>query len=223
MKNSSFSIVILFILVLSPFSFAFVACDSDAPPMGDAVTKRDSLPVMVSHGVSKLISDSGRIRYKLIAEEWYVYDKTLPPRWEFPKGIFIERYDDKYKVNLHITADSAWLYNQRKWKLRGNIVLDDQAAQTHLTTNELYWDMNTGELYSNVYTYLKEPNQEIEGNWFRATVINKRVTRYHVRQTKGFMPMGNIDKPVNNTGSHDSIQVDTTSLRNSPISRPKRH
>ena len=80
------------------------SCGNEAPPMGGAVNNRDSLPVMVTHGVSKLISDSGFIRYKMIAEEWRVYDKTNPPRWEFPQGIFIERYDDKFKVNLYLTA-----------------------------------------------------------------------------------------------------------------------
>ena len=66
-------------------------CSTEAPPMGDAVRNRDSLPVMVSYGVSKLISDSGFIKYKVITEEWQVYDKTKPERWEFPKGIFLER------------------------------------------------------------------------------------------------------------------------------------
>lgn len=177
-------------LVLAAALFSLAAgCDNEAPPMGGAVKGRDSLPVMVTHGVSKLISDSGVIRYKIITEEWRVFDKTNPPRWEFPKGIFIERYDDKFKVNLHITADSAWLYDQNLWKLRGHIELDDQAAQTHMTTEELFWNMRTGELSSDVYTKLIEPEQEIEGNWFRATLLNKRLTHYHIKQTKGFLPM----------------------------------
>lgn len=190
--------------------------------MGNAVRGRDSLPAMVSYGVSKLISDSGVIRYKLIAEEWRVYDKTLPPRWEFPKGIFLERYDDKFKVNLHITADSAWLYNQKTWKLRGHIILDDQAAKTHLSTEELYWNMQTGELSSNVYTRLTEPNQEIEGNWFRATIINKRVTQYHVRQSRGFMPMGDMGNSTTASTPADTTRADSLPMRDGPISHPKR-
>lgn len=179
---------------------------------------------MVTRGVSKLISDSGIIRYKLIAEEWRVYDKTMPPRWEFPKGIFLERYDDKFKVNLHITADSAWLYDQKIWKLRGNIVLDDETARTHLTTQELYWDMQTGKLSSDVYTHLTEPNQEIEGDWFRATIINKRVTQYHVRQSRGFMPMGDMGSPAPAqapAGDTESRRPDTLTFREGPKARPR--
>ncbi len=192
--------------------------------MGSAVRNRDSLPVMVTTGVSKLISDSGVTRYKIVAEEWRVYDKTTPPRWEFPKGVFLERYDDKFKVNLHITADSAWLYNQKLWELRGHVTLHDEAAGTRLYTQELFWDMNTGELRSDVHTRLIEPDQEIEGNWFRATIINRQLTSYHVRQGKGFMPMSDKDTApaAPSPAPGDTTQVSTgIPPREAPSSRPK--
>lgn len=200
-------------------------CGNEAPPTGDAVRNRDSLPVMVTYGVSKLVSDSGIIRYKFISEEWRIYDKTQPPRWEFPKGIFIERYDDKFRVDMHITADSAWLYDQQTWKLHGHVELHDQAAGTHLTTEELFWDMNSGNLWSDVYTRLLEPEQSIEGNWFRATVVNNRLTRYHVRQSKGYMPMkdfgdGSSSAPATETADTLSA-ADSLPRREMPVGRPK--
>lgn len=200
------------------------SCGNEAPPMGGAVNNRDSLPVMVTHGVSKLISDSGFIRYKMIAEEWRVYDKTNPPRWEFPQGIFIERYDDKFKVNLYITADSAWLYDQNLWKLHGHIVLHDKEAQSKLITEELFWNMRTGELASDVYTRITEPEQGIEGNWFRATLRNGRPTQYHVKQSKGFMPMHNslTESPAPAPQPADTAATDTVPRREGPAKRPKR-
>ena len=39
------------------------ACGTEAPPMGQAIEDRDSMPVMVTYGVSKIISDSGVIKY----------------------------------------------------------------------------------------------------------------------------------------------------------------
>ena len=200
------------------------SCGNEAPPMGGAVNNRDSLPVMVTHGVSKLISDSGFIRYKMIAEEWRVYDKTNPPRWEFPQGIFIERYDDKFKVNLYLTADSAWIYDQNLCKLRGHVVLDNREDQTLLTTEELFWDIRSNLFYSNVYTRLTQPEQEIEGNWFRATLRNGRPTQYHVRQSKGFMPMNNslTERPAPAPQPADTAATDTVPRREGPAKRPKR-
>ena len=204
-----------------------LSCTNDAPPMGNTVTGRDSLPVMTTYGVSKLITDSGVVRYKIITEEWRIYDKTTPPRWEFPKGLFLERYDNKFKVDLRFAADSAWLYNQNVWKLRGNVVIDDKTSQSHLRTQELYWNMQTGEMASNVHTILKQPQQEIEGTWFRATMQNGHPTQYHIRQSRGFMPMGDVAGPQqpqpNASNNGGQTQADSTQQpkRDAPVSHPK--
>lgn len=200
-----------------------VGCGGEAPPMGSSIDNRDSAAVMVSYGVSKLISDSGVFRYKVVAEEWRVYDKTVPPRWEFPKGIFLERFDDKFKVNLHITADTAWLFDQNLWKLHSHVVLHDESAQTRVYTDELYWNMNTGELSSNVYSHLIKPDQEIEGDWFRARLVDGQLTQYHIRQSKGFMPKHDYGEPepLLEDEADDSLEVDTLVLRGGPMSRPR--
>ena len=53
------------LLGLFALSLSFSACDNGGPPNGSAVRNRDSLPMMVTYGVSKLISDSGVVRYKI--------------------------------------------------------------------------------------------------------------------------------------------------------------
>ena len=72
-------------------------------------------------GISKLISDSGVVRYKIMTEEWRVFDRTHPPRNEFLKGVFLQRYDAKFNVDLYITADTAYWYDQKLWELRGRV------------------------------------------------------------------------------------------------------
>ena len=210
---------LLFVLLLLP-----LACTNDAPPMGGRVTNRDSLPVMVTRGVSKLITDSGVIRYKIIAEEWRIFDKTKPPRWDFRQGIFLERYDNKFKVDLRFEADSAWFYNQRLWKLVGHVKLDDHTSQTRVRTEELFYDTQSGELWSNVHSTLRQPNQEIEGSWFRATLRNGRPTQYHVKQSRGFMPMGDMGEgpaAVPSAGSTNSSDSAQQTVREAPVARPK--
>lgn len=203
------------------------SCGNEAPPMGEAVVCRDSLPVMTTHGVSKLISDSGVIRYKVIAEEWRVYDKTNPPRWTFKKGILLQRYDEKFNVNMHITADTAYLYNQNEWELRGRVELHDREQGTQLYTEELFWNMRTGDMHSSVHTRLIEPERAIEGDRFTATVLNNRLTRYHITRSKGFMPMGddggNVEQSAEDAEvSPDTVTVDSVPpLREKPVSRRK--
>ena len=172
---------LLFLLFILP-----IACTSEAPPMGPQVECRDSLPVMATRGVSKLISDSGIVRYKIIAEEWLVFDKTHPQRQEFPKGVYLERYDDSAAVNLHISADTAFCFDQYLWKLRGRVVMNDRAKQITYTSDELYWDMRKHIFYSNAPMTLQEPDRLICGNWFES---DEQMKQYKVGTTKGYMPM----------------------------------
>lgn len=161
-------------------------CGPDAPPTGETIGTRDSLPVMTTFGVSKMISDSGVMRYKIVAEEWRVYDKTKPPRQTFPKGIFLTRFDEKLKVDLYITADTAYWYNQNLWEMRGRVFINNLATQTTFATEELFWDMNRHEIYSNKHIHIVKPNEELEGNRFRS---DENMNVYHVQWTKGFLPM----------------------------------
>lgn len=174
--------------VAATFLLALVAgaCGNEAPPMGEAVKTRDSLPVMTTYGVSKLISDSGIIRYKIIAEEWRVFDRTQPPRQEFPKGLFLARFDEKFRTNLYITADTAFWYDQNLWEMRGNVFIKNLENETTFSTEELFWDMTRHKVYSNKYIHIVEPDQELEGNWFES---DEKMNVYHVRKTKGYMPV----------------------------------
>lgn len=172
---------LLLLILLLP-----LACTSDAPPMGPQVDCRDSLPVMATRGVSKLISDSGIVRYKIIAEEWLVYDKTLPQRQEFPKGVYLERYDDNASVNLHITADTAYCFDQYLWKLRGRVVMNDREKKVTYSSEELYWDMRKHIFYSNEPMTLQEPDRLIRGNWFES---DEQMKQYKVGTTSGYMPV----------------------------------
>ena len=89
-RNISLSLITLPLLLAGLGLFS--GCTNEAPPMSRLAGERDSLPLMTTYGVSKLISDSGIMRYRIIAEEWRLYDKTKPPRQVFPKGVFMQRY-----------------------------------------------------------------------------------------------------------------------------------
>ncbi len=162
------------------------ACSNDAPPQAAAVRHRDSLPLMTSYGISKLISDSGVVRYKIMTEEWRVFDRTHPPRNEFLKGVFLQRYDAKFNVDLYITADTAYWYDQKLWELRGRVRVRNLQDGTTYTSQQLYWDNEKHEFYSNVPMHIVTPDRDLQGDRFRS---DEQLTRYEVRRTRGFIPM----------------------------------
>ena len=81
----SLSITIAFGAVVMLLLFS--ACSGRRKDLGNAITERDSLPVMDTKGVMTLISDSGVTRYRINTEEWLVFDRKNPPYWAFEKGI----------------------------------------------------------------------------------------------------------------------------------------
>lgn len=201
------------LLLFSAVAMA-MACGNEKPPQAESVGLRDSAAMMTTYGVSKLISDSGLMRYKLVAEEWQMFDRTMPPRQYFPKGIFLERYDDRFRVNMHITADTAWCYDQALWELRGRVFIQDDEKQTTFATEELFWDMRAHRFYSNKYMRIRLPDRELEGDRFTS---DEQLTRYHISQSKGFMPMADNEPETGETQQPEDTSAQIAPLRPAPV------
>ena len=56
----------------------FASCGGNSKQIGEAIVERDSLPSMETLDVETFISDSGVIRYRIVADEWFVYDRKRP-------------------------------------------------------------------------------------------------------------------------------------------------
>lgn len=54
------------------FVFLFLSCQEGKEHIAPAINPRDSVAVMISYGVNTLVSDSGLIKYRIVAERWEV-------------------------------------------------------------------------------------------------------------------------------------------------------
>ena len=105
-----------------------------------------------------------------------------PSRWEFMKGVFFEQFDEQFHVQGYIQADTAWYYDQIKlWKLRGRVSIRNIDGLIY-KSEELFWDMQRHELYSNVFSHITTPERSIEGNYFRS---DERMEHYFISNSKG--------------------------------------
>ena len=173
-------------------TLVLLSCNEDEGNYAPAIEMRDSLPILKSRGVSTLISDSGIIRYKIIAEEWYIYDRRNPSFWAFEKGLFLQQFDEQYHVKAFVNADTAYYYDRQElWELRGRVLVKNLKGET-FKTSLLYWDQRKHELYSDQYMEIKGETQELSGYDFRS---DERMTRYSIHSSKGAFPMGE-DKPA---------------------------
>lgn len=162
--------------------FLLASCEGQKEHTAPAVHDRDSASMMISYGVNTLISDSGVIKYRIVTERWEVNTVRNPSRWIFEKGLFFEQFDEKFHVQSYIKCDTAYYYDQKKlWELRSRVSILTKDG-LRFTSQQLFWDQASHELYSNVPSRLVTPDRTLEGTYFRS---DERMTRYFVSNSRG--------------------------------------
>lgn len=165
------------------------ACQEQHEHTAPAVNPRDSVSMMVSYGVNTLVSDSGMMKYRIVAECWEVNQAKNPSRWIFEKGLFLEQFDEKFHVEAYVQCDTAYYFDQQKlWKLRGRVHVRTIDG-LRFSSEELYWDQAKHELYSYVYSRLVTPDREMEGTYFRS---DERMMHYTITNSKGSFVKGEM-------------------------------
>ena len=179
-------------------------CSSSKKNLTDAILERDSLPTMQSLGVTTLISDSGITRYKIITEEWNIFDKKNPPHWAFEKGIYLEKFDTLLRIDANILADTAYYYEKKKlWELRGNVKILRQQGDK-FETQQLFWDERNKKIYSDQYIRIEQPDKAIAGYGFES---NQELTEYEIKNTEGVFTIEDTAPTSNMQVKGDSIET----------------
>lgn len=156
----------------------------------DAVSDRAAIPALNTGGVTTLVSDSGITRYRVTANKWLVFDKAEPPYWEFPQGIYLERFDLQLEVNSTLEADYAH-YNQdtHEWHLKGNVHSVNEKGEI-FDTPDLYWNQDDEKIYSDSSIVITREKTIIRGYGFKS---NQDMTLYTISNPTGIIPLEDAD------------------------------
>lgn len=177
---------LLYFIVVALLSVVIASCRKDRKiNVADKLSPK-SMPTMSTTNVATFISDSGITQYKIVAPLWYVYDAVDTPFWRFPKGLYLRKYDRKFKVIASVAADSArYLKNERLWRLDGNVELKKDPKDLFLTS-QLFWNERKGELFSDSFIHIETATHVLEGYGF---VSNDRLTSYRIIRPTGIFPV----------------------------------
>ena len=166
--------------------FLLFSCKEEVKTASLSTAEADSIAFMSTYGVSTIISDSGRISYKVEAEEWHMFEKRNPPYWAFEKGIYLEKYDDSLKVETTLRSDTAYYYDkQGLWQLFGNVRITTAKGEK-IFTNKLFWSSDSGRIYSDSYIKIEQRDQVTEGIGFSS---NQNMTVWEILNTTGIYPI----------------------------------
>ena len=95
--------------------FFHSSCGGKKNALGDAITERDSLPVMntlgsndsyIRFGSDTLPGKHGRVDG--------IRPQKKPSYWAFEKGVYLEQFDSIFNIEASIKADTAYYYDKQK-------------------------------------------------------------------------------------------------------------
>ena len=191
--TAAFFAAVMFIL--------FPACSGNNKNLADAIAENDTLPSMTSLGVTTLVSDSGITRYKIVTEEWLIFDKKNPPYWAFEKGVYLEKFDTLFRIDASIKADTAYYYEKKKlWELKGNVQILSQRGDK-FETQQLFWDEKKEKVYSDKFIRIEQEDKSITGYGFES---NQELTEYEIKNTTGMFTIED-NAVVTSTQQTDSL------------------
>ncbi len=200
MKLVNITTVLLAVVML----FLYTACSNKHKDLLDIRYNPETTPSMNTDSVTMLVSDSGITRYKVITDNWQIYDKAAEPFWFFPKGIYIEQFDSIFEVEAKIVADTAWRYTAKNlWRVKGNVDIRNRQGEVFMS-DELFWDQQSQKVYSDKFIEIIRGDTELKGYGFES---NQEMTEYRIfRPHDGKLPFRDGDEQ-SATGDADSIQA----------------
>ncbi len=189
--------------------FVIVSCKDEHKDVVNVTIDKEIVPTMVTSDVETLISDSGIIRYRITAPLWYVFEESKVPKWVFPKGMVLQKYDDFNNVDATVKCDSAtYLSKRRLWELDGYVSMMNIEKDKFLT-EQLFWDQEKRRVYSDSFIHIERQDRIIEGYGFDS---NDRLTEYTVLNPTGIFPVSDIKKGEDK----DSVAKDSVVKKDIP-------
>lgn len=174
------------ILLLALPALLLAACREEKKVDVAAGLNPARMATMSTRNISTLISDSGVIQYKIVAPLWKVYDEVDTPYWEFPEGLYLQKYDPYFHVIATVAADSArYFKNQRLWRLDGHVEMTKVPKELFLS-ERLFWDQRNDRIYSDTFIHIENATHVLEGTGF---VSNEKLTNYRILNPEGIFPV----------------------------------
>lgn len=161
------------------------ACDKAAA--GDSTEQDEATLTMYGENLVVEESENGRKSYRFTTPLLEEYGLAKEPYREFRKGVNIVTYkenDTLSTVDATLRANYAIYYTDRElWEARGNVVAETSEDRT-LYTEQLFWNMKTKRIYSNVDTKIVQADGVFYGEGFES---DDALRDWRFRRTTGRM------------------------------------
>mgnify|MGYP003575897686 FL=1 len=123
-------------------------------------------PLREAENVELYNSEDEQIKYKLTAD--LIYDFANGDR-EFPKGVYIEMYNEFGRLKSTLRADYAkFIKEEGHWRGQGKVEVKNVEKNEQLNTEELFWNPKTKRIFTDKFVTIREHGDVIYGTGLNA-------------------------------------------------------
>jgi LPS export ABC transporter protein LptC len=146
-----------------------------------------NFPVETIEDCEIIYSDSAQVRVILNAKELnrYTYDESY---LEFTNGVRMQFFNSEGKKESELVSDYAKLNEESNLMIAKNNVKIRNVDGDLLESDELIWNQETKEIYSDKFVKITTEYEVIYGNGF---VSNQNFTKYMIKNIKGTILLDN--------------------------------
>jgi LPS export ABC transporter protein LptC len=118
-------------------------------------------PLREVENVEMFYTESERIKVKMNAA--LVYELQNGDR-EFPKGLYMEFYDDLGNMESTLRANHAYYFKEQdQWRGQGKVEVKNIAKNEQLNTEELFWKPVQKKIFTEKFVTIRQQGDVIYG------------------------------------------------------------
>jgi LPS export ABC transporter protein LptC len=154
-------------LAALPLSCLFLlSCENDMEMVNDLTKKQTGIEEALD--VDSYMSQDGLMKARLRSPYMLRYQSDSP-YVEFPRTLHVDFYNDTLKIESTLDARYArYREYENKVYLRDSVVVINILKGDTLKTDELWWDQETEEFYTDKPVRIHQPDKTIYGKGLRA-------------------------------------------------------
>jgi LPS export ABC transporter protein LptC len=165
--------------------FFVVSCENDVKKIDALLSKKTGLEE--GKDIESYLSQDGLLKARLRSPYMLRY-LVDTPYLEFPRKLHVDFYNDSTKIESTLDAMYArYRENQRIVYLKDSIVVINILQGDTLKTDELWWDQNKQQFYTERDVEIRKPTQTIFGKGLTA---KQNFSEYTIFKINGIVQTG---------------------------------
>lgn len=137
-------------------------------------------PQRIGENVELYYTEENQVKVKMIAA--VVYEFESGDR-EFPKGLYLEFYDETGKLESTLRANEAYYFKkEQQWRGRGKVEVKNLAKNEQLNTEELFWKPAEEKIFTDKFVTIRQQTDVIYGQGLEA---KQDMSDYVIKKPEG--------------------------------------